>query len=303
MGVILAKKSNFAGMDPKNRPQLINWLIFIILSVIWGSSFILMKEGMKNLNAWQVASLRIFSAGVILIPFTIHKLRSIPYKDIPLIFLSGLLGTFIPAYLFCFAETELNSAVAGILNALTPLFTIVIGAAFFHSKIPLKKWAGVLIGFIGLVLLVMSGGDMEFTNMRYSGFVILATICYGVNVNMVSKHLRHIPSLMLASLAFGLLIVPSGLILIFSGYWKASSRDGFVYSTMASFVLGIFGTAVASVLFYMLMKRAGALFASMVTYGIPFIALFWGFLAGETIGTLQILCLGMILAGVYVANK
>lgn len=290
-------------MDLKNRPLLINWLIFIVLSVIWGSSFILMKEGMKYLNAWQVASLRIFSAGVILIPFTIQKIKSIPYKDIPLIFLSGLLGTFIPAYLFCFAETELNSAVAGILNALTPLFTIVIGAAFFRSKLQLKKWAGVLIGFLGLVWLVTSGRELEFTNMRYSGFVILATICYGVNVNMVSKYLRHIPSLMLASLAFGLLIIPSGLILLFSGYWKASGSEGFMYSTMASSVLGILGTALASVLFYMLMKRAGALFASMVTYGIPFVALFWGFLAGESIGAVRILCLGMILAGVYVANK
>jgi drug/metabolite transporter (DMT)-like permease len=290
-------------MDPQKKRQIINWLIFIMLSVIWGSSFILMKEGMKSLNAWQVASLRIFSAGMILLPFTIRKWNNLPRKDIPLIFLSGLLGTFIPAYLFCFAETELNSAIAGILNALTPLFTLVIGASFFHSKLPLKKWVGVLIGFIGLVLLVGAGGNLDFSNMQYSGFVILATVCYGINVNMVSRYLRHIPSLMLAALAFGLLIVPSGLILLITGYWRSRGEEGFMYSTAASSVLGVFGTAIASVLFYMLMKRAGALFASMVTYGIPFVALFWGFLAGERIGMMQIFCLGMILAGVYVANK
>ncbi len=290
-------------MTPKTRPQITNWLLFIILSVIWGSSFILMKEGMRNLNAWQVASLRIFSAGLILLPVTLGKLRSVPYKELPLIFLSGLMGTFIPAYLFCFAEIKLDSGVAGILNALTPLFTIVIGAAFFQSKMPLKKWTGVCIGFLGLVLLVFSGRGVRFTNMSYSGYIILATICYGINVNMVSKHLRHIPSLMLAAVAFGMLIVPSGLILLFTGYFQLAGDKGFLYSTAASSMLGIFGTAMASVLFYMLMKRAGALFASMVTYGIPFVAIFWGFLAGESIGTAQVLCLGMILGGVYVANK
>lgn len=289
-------------MDHQHRPQIVNWLIFITLSVIWGSSFILMKEGMKNLNAWQVASLRIFSAGLILAPFIVSRFKSVPRKDIPLIFLSGLLGTFIPAYLFCLAETTLNSAIAGILNALTPLFTLTIGVAFFGASLSLKKWIGVLIGFVGLVFLVTSGKNLDFSNLRYSGLVILATVCYGINVNMVSKYLRHIPSLMLASLAFGMLIIPSGLILLLTGY-GSTRGDGFAYSTMASAVLGIFGTAVASILFYMLMKRAGALFASMVTYGIPFVALFWGFLAGETIGAVQIFCLAMILAGVYVANK
>jgi drug/metabolite transporter (DMT)-like permease len=290
-------------MDTTSRSQLVNWGIFIILSVIWGSSFILMKEGMKSLNAWQVASVRIFSAGLVLLPFSINQLRSIPRKDLPLIFLSGMLGTFIPAYLFCLAETKLDSGVAGILNALTPLFTILIGAIFFHSRLPLKKWAGVLVGFAGLVMLVIAGRDVKFSNLGYSGYIIVATICYGINVNMVSRYLKHLPSLMLASVAFGLLIIPSGIILLYTGYTGETGKPGFWYSTGASAVLGIFGTAVASVLFYMLMKKAGPLFASMVTYGIPFVALFWGFLAGETITAVQIACLGLILAGVYLANK
>lgn len=258
---------------------------------------------MKSLNAWQVASIRIFSAGMVLLPITLRQLGSLPRKDLPRIFLSGMLGTFIPAYLFCLAETKLDSGVAGILNALTPLFTILIGAIFFQSKIPLQKWLGVLVGFTGLVLLVTAGKDVRLSNMGYSAYIIFATVCYGLNVNMVSRHLKHIPSLMLASFAFGLLIIPSGLILLFTGYTRQTAIDGFWYSTGASAVLGIFGTAVASVLFYMLMKRAGPLFASMVTYGIPFVALFWGFLAGETITTLQIACLGIILVGVYLANR
>jgi drug/metabolite transporter (DMT)-like permease len=282
---------------------LVNWGIFIILSVIWGSSFILMKEGMKGLNAWQVASIRIFSAGMVLLPFTINKLKAIPRKELPLIFLSGMLGTFIPAYLFCLAETQLDSGVAGILNALTPLFTILIGSIFFHAKMPSKKWAGVLVGFTGLVMLVTADRDVKFNNMGYSTYIMIATVCYGINVNMVNRYLKHVPSLMLASVAFGMLILPSGLILFNTGYVEKAVENGFWYSTGASSILGIFGTAVASILFYMLMKRAGALFASMVTYGIPFVALFWGFLAGETISAVQIACLGLILAGVYLANR
>jgi drug/metabolite transporter (DMT)-like permease len=288
----------------KNSPQpLLNWGIFIILSMIWGSSFILMKEGMKNLNAWQVASIRIFSAGMVLLPVTISKLRSIPQKDLPQIFLSGMLGTFIPAYLFCLAETQLDSGVAGILNALTPLFTIVIGAVFFKSKLPVNKWIGVLVGFTGLAMLVSAGRNVNFSNIGYASYIIIATICYGLNVNMVNWYLKHIPSQMLASVAFGLLIIPSGLILLTTGYAAQTGTEGYWYSTGASAVLGIFGTAVASILFYMLMKRAGPLFASMVTYGIPFVALFWGSLAGEMITIVQIACLVLILVGVYLANK
>jgi drug/metabolite transporter (DMT)-like permease len=288
----------------KNRPELLHWGLFLILSVIWGSSFILMKEGMKHLSAYQVASLRMLSAGLVLFPFAIRALRNFPRKDLPLVLLSGSLGTFFPAYLFCIAETELDSGIAGILNALTPLFTIMIGAVFYHSTLPVKKWMGVIIGFIGLVLLMISGKqDIRFNNMNYSFFIILATIFYGTNVNLVSRRLRHIPSLSLAAVAFSMLILPAGLILFLTGYFRQSGIQGFTYSTAASSILGIFGTAIASVLFYVLMKRAGALFASMVTYGIPFVALFWGFLARETITTMQILCLLMILAGVWLANK
>lgn len=291
-------------MREQEQKIWVNWGIFIVLSLIWGSSFILMKEGMKNLSAYQVASLRIFSAGAVLLPVAVRNLRLINKKDIPLTILSGLLGTFFPAYLFCIAETRLDSGVAGILNALTPLFTILIGVVFFQLKLSPRKWVGVLTGLAGLILLVLAGKkQISFSNISYSGFIIIATLCYGINVNMVSRYLKHIPSLTLAAIAFSLLTLPAGIVLLYTGYFNMDASNGFIYSTASSAVLGIFGTAVASVLFYILMKKAGALFASMVTYGIPFIALAWGFVAGETITAVQYLCLGLILAGVYLANR
>lgn len=290
-------------MQEKNSGWWINWLIFIVLSLIWGSSFILMKEGMQVLNAWQVASIRILSAGLVLLPVMVRNIRTLPRRDISLVIVSGLLGTFFPAYLFCLAETRLDSAVAGILNALTPLFTILIGVGFFQLKLSWQKWLGVLTGLAGLVILLSAGRSVDTRNLQFALFIIIATICYGLNVNMVSRYLKHIPSMVLAAFAFSSLIIPSAIILVVSGYGNTAAQEGFLYSTLASAILGVFGTAVASVLFYMLMKRSGPVFASMVTYGIPFVALFWGFLAGESIGMMQVLCLLIILAGVYLANQ
>jgi drug/metabolite transporter (DMT)-like permease len=259
---------------------------------------------MKNLSAYQVASLRVFSAGAILIPVALKNIKNVQRVDLPRVILSGLLGTFFPAYLFCIAETSLDSGVAGILNALTPLFTIVLGVLFFKMVLIPRKWIGVLTGLVGLILLVLSGTrQVTFSNISYSGFIIIATLCYGLNVNMVGRYLRHIPSLTLASIAFSLLTIPAALVLWYTGYFNLPVNEHNVYSTGASSILGIFGTAIASVLFYMLMKRAGTLFASMVTYGIPFVAIAWGFLAGESITGLQIACLGLILGGVYLANR
>lgn len=281
----------------------LNWLLFILLSLIWGSSFILMKKGLVELNAWQVASIRIISAGLFLMPVAVRQILRVNRKDLLLVILAGAMGTFFPAYLFCLAETRLDSALAGILNALTPLCTIVIGALFFHAKLPINKWIGVVVGMIGLVMLISVGRDIQLKNIAYSGLIILATIFYGFNVNLVSHRLRHISSLHLAALSFSLLAIPAAVVLDFS----SSTSDIFPHllnsSVVASAVLGIFGTAIASILFYMLLKRAGALFASMVTYGIPFVALFWGILSGEMINAIQVGCLGLILFGVYLTNR
>lgn len=291
-------------MKQENSQNWFNWVLFIVLSIIWGSSFILMKEGMKSLSAYQVASIRILSAGAILIPIAVKNLAKVSRADLPYAVLSGLLGSFFPAYLFCIAETKLDSSIAGILNALTPLFTVILGVLFFGLKPSGWKWVGIIMGLAGLVLLIISGSrDISFANISYAGFILLATILYGLNVNMVSKRLSHLPSTTLAAVAFSSLTLPALLILVFTGYFSGPKDGAYLYSTGASAILGIFGTAIASILFYMLMKRAGALFASMVTYGIPFVALFWGYLAGELITTAQFLCLAIILGGVYIARR
>ena len=285
--------------------KLINWLIFIILSFIWGSSFVLMKEGLLHLTAYQVASLRIISSGLVLLPVAYKSYKQIPGNKILVTFLSGFLGSLLPAYLFCIAEERIDSALAGVLNSLTPIFVIVVGALFFQSKTSLNKVIGIIIALTGSILLFISQpGFSTNSNSVDVLLIVLATIMYGININMVRRHLHDIPSIQIASLALFLNAIPALVVLYFTGYFnKDLLSHGVLVSTAYSFILGVFGTAIASVMFYMLIKRAGVVFSSMVTYAIPLVAIMWGVIYGEKIGWKQAAGLVIILTGVWVANK
>lgn len=284
--------------------KFINWAIFCILSIVWGSSFILMKEGLTVLSAYQVASLRMLFSGLVLLPFAFSAFKKIPKEKMGIVFLSGFLGNFIPAYLFCIAETNIDSSLAGILNSLTPLFTIVVGLSFFKTTINKQKMIGVIIGFIGLCLLFAAGKNISFQNLSFASLVLIATFFYGLNVNVVGKFLKNIRSIDIVSVAFAFLIIPSAFILYLTGYFSMPFNNlDFQQASIAGIVLGVVGTSIASILFYMLIKRSTIIFASMVTYGIPVIAVAWGVYFGESISILQIGSLFIILTGVYIVNK
>jgi drug/metabolite transporter (DMT)-like permease len=285
--------------------SFINWLLFFILSLIWGSSFILMKAGLQQLSSYQVAAVRILSAGLVLLPVTIKYISAIPPGKLLLIFLAGITGSLLPAFLFCIAEEKIDSALAGTLNALTPLFAIITGVVFFKNKVSKNKVTGITIAFAGCVLLLFSKSHLQATQHFPSvALIILATLLYGFNVNMVSKNLLHIPSLHIASIGLSLNAIPALSVLVFTGYFRLGLTDSnMLKSTAAAVILGLGGTAIATVIFYVLVKRAGGIFASMVTYGIPFVAIGWGFVYGEDFGWPQVFCLLVILTGVYFAGR
>lgn len=285
--------------------KLTAWLLFLVLSLIWGSSFLLMKVGMQALSAYQVASLRIASASVVLLPFAWQALRKVERRRLPHVVLSGFLGSFFPAYLYCIAETRIDSSLAAILNSLTPLFTILAGIAFFRAMANPKQFIGVAVGFAGLVLLPFaSGKTVSFSDLSYALFVLLATISYAFNINLVGRCLQHTGSLHIAAVAFLFLLLPAMAILAGTGFFSLPLADrSYLVATGASVVLGVAGTAIATVLFYQLVKNAGGVFASLVTYGIPVVAVILGLLYGEQVTVLQLACLGVILAGVYLVNR
>jgi drug/metabolite transporter (DMT)-like permease len=264
-----------------------------------------MKLGLEHLTAYQVASIRIISSGIVLLPVALVGFSKIPPKKIFIVFLSGVLGSLVPAYLFCLAEVGIDSALAGTLNALTPIFVIIFGAIFFNTKTSANKIGGIVLAFTGSVMLFLSQPNLgEINNLLYIFFVVLATAFYGINVNMVHRYLSLISSLNIAAVALSLNAIPALVVLFFTGYFNLNYlHKDILVSTGYSALLGIFGTALASVLFYVLLKRAGAVFATMVTYGIPVIAIGWGIFYGENIGWKQVVSMGIILAGVWVANR
>jgi drug/metabolite transporter (DMT)-like permease len=263
-----------------------------------------MKLGMDRLTAFQVAAIRIASAGIILLPVSIRHIKNIPLNQLGLIFLSCALGSLIPAFLFCVAESRIDSALAGTLNSLTPIFAIIIGALLFGSKIQSSKVWGIIIAFAGSVLLLFNKGFKQDENTIYSYYVILATVLYGVNVNLVHKYLHDISSLKIASVGLSLCAIPAVIVLIYTEYFSLPlTQTDYLLSSIWSAILGIAGTAFATILFYVLIKRAGAIFSSMVTYGIPFVAIFWGLFIHETVTWKQMGALVLILFGIYMANR
>jgi drug/metabolite transporter (DMT)-like permease len=288
------------------KDKLLSWGIFVLLCIIWGSSFILMKASNDGLNWSQIASLRIFSAGIVMLPFAIFYFSRIPSKKLPLVILSAICGNLLPAYLFAGAIAKnIDSSLAGILNSLTPLCVVVTAIVFFRDKFQSKRILGVFIGFAGLTLLTIAGGKaISFENFQYTLWILVATILYGFNINIVSHYLKDINPVQLAAVSIAFMIVPAGIALWQQDFLKLDFDDSnILWAVINSITLGVAGSAIATALFYVLVKKAGGLFASLVTYGIPFIALAWGFVFGETITVIQIACLGIILSGVHLANR
>ena len=178
------------------------------------------------------------------------------------------------------------------------------GALVFATKIPKAKMWGIIIAFAGSMLLLFNKGFKYDENLIYCSYIVFATLLYGININLVQKYLHDVGSLKLASLALSMCAIPALTVLYFTGYFSLPLADkAFLISTVWSCILGVAGTAAATVLFYILIKRAGAIFSSMVTYGIPFVAMFWGLFLGEEITLRQVGALALILFGIYIASR
>lgn len=282
------------------------FFIFLILAFIWGTSFILIKRGLEVFSPVQLGSLRIVITFIALLPMVLKRIQKIKLRDWFIMGFSGLVGSFFPAYLFAFAQEGINSSTAGILNSLTPLFALLIGVLFFRFKAKWWNYLGIIITTFGTYgLLSISGGHNFEFNFKYGGYIIIAAVGYGAQVNIVKHYLNHLPSLTIVVLQFFMISIPALFVLLFyTDFLQIASLEyNFLKALMYVSILALVATAFALILFYRLVKIVDPVFSASVTYFIPIIASLWGLLDGEQLGASFVLWVSMILLGVFFVNS
>jgi drug/metabolite transporter (DMT)-like permease len=284
--------------------------MLVVLALIWGSSFILIKKALLVFSAGEVGAFRIVMAGAVLLPFALPQVKLLRKKQLIYLLTIGFVGSFIPAFLFATAQTNLSSSLAGVINALTPLMVVAVGAFFFNARITGRNALGLTIAFIGVGILVLAGGGATggepFSDINLFGLlVVAATICYGFNVNIIKFRVEEIEAKGITAVSL-MMVLPlaamylwgftdfSFKLLHVEGAWRAAAYVA---------ALGIIGTAAALVLFNAMVKRVTPVFASSVTYLVPMVALFWGVLDGEQLLPLHYLGILAVILGVWLGNR
>ncbi|MFO8148192.1 MAG: DMT family transporter [Bacteroidota bacterium] len=284
----------------------LKWIYLILLSLVWGSSFILIKKGLIGLSPLELGSFRIIFAALFLVMVGFKSLLKISRSQWRWIFLSAFLGSFFPVYLFAFAETEIDSAIASILNSTTPLMTLIFGILFFRIVFTQNKALGVIIGLLGTLGLIFSGAQVNpDQNYFYSGLVIVASACYAINVNIIKRYMYDISALGITTGNFLVLLIPSVIVLYFSGFSlrEVAINPVLSLSLLYVLILGVVGTGIAMIIFNKLIQISDPVFSTSVTYTIPLVALGWGFLDGEVFSYLQLISALVILLGVFLVNR
>ena len=284
----------------------LKWIYLVVLSIIWGSSFILIKKGLVGLEPLQLGALRILFSAAVLLLFGWKSLKTIKKLAWKWIAISGFLGTGVPVFLFAFAETEIDSAVVGILNSSVPLLAFIFGILIFGAKFIKRQFIGVLLGLVGAGALIYIGSQInEGQNYWYSLLVIFAASLYALNVNIIKRHLQEVSAIAIAAGNFVFLVIPAIGILIYSDFFELPVMTDSTLQQSIGFIvlLSIFGTAIAKVMFNKLVQISNPVFASSVTYLMPIVSVGWGLLDGEMFTSLQFLATLIIIAGVYIGNS
>lgn len=303
------KSSVFSGIQQaKQSRRFLGWAILLFLALVWGSSFILIKRGLDAFSAPQVGAIRLVVAGLCALPIIwgqAHRVQKGAWKWIMAV---GIVGNAIPAVLFPLAETRLNSASVGVLNVMSPIFVLIFGFLFFQFRFSVLQIIGVALGFGGVLMLILLGDQKVALSehILYAGAAVLATVGYGLSTNIMKRYLQDVPSTLAPSYALFFMAIPYAVYLLFFADLQTPfvADSGLAWTSLAYIVLlGAIGTALALVLFYKLVQISDPIIAASVTYLIPIVALFWGWLDGETLTMLQYLGIAVILIGVYLVNR
>jgi len=292
--------------------RLKSWGMLLFLSLIWGSSFILMKRGMIDKATGnliftnnQVGAMRMLFSSAALLPIGLRNIKIVSSFKIGFsLFIVALMGNFLPAFLFTYAETGISSGYAGMLNSATPIFTLIFGSLLFKDKLYRLQVLGVGLGTIGIIGLVNGVTVVDTSGTWFHvGAVVLATVCYSLSANTLHHNLSHLKALKVTSVAFSFSFVPALLLFFyFNTPQTILHHENAPNALIYILILALVGTALSVVIFNQLIKQTSALFASSVTYLIPIVAVVLGFIDGETISWIQVISMGVILSGIFVAN-
>ncbi len=281
------------------------WYLLGFLGCVWGSSFILMQLGLKGVNSVQMGSLRILFAGLFLILVGYKELAKIPLYKWKFIVLTSLCGTFFPVYLFALALSKIDGSVSSILNSLTPLNTLIVGLLFFGTSVQRRQVFGVIIGFVGCLLLVLFGeGSNTTENYYYALLILLASLFYGINVNLIKKYLSDLKPLTISTGNFVVIFIPALVVLYFSDFFVIASQEKVLTSLGYIAILGVIGTGLSNILFFKLIQLSSPVFAASVTYIIPVVAILLGyFFMNESLNFIQACGAFIVLLGVYLSSR
>lgn len=287
-------------MNPSNT----KWFYLILLALIWGSSFILIKRGLIGLTPFQLGSMRIVFAAMFLLTIGFKTLATIPRSQWKFIAITAMVGTFFPAYLFSIAQTQIDSSISSILNSLTPISALILGFTVFGLDFQRRQLIGVIIGLFGSALLILNGAATHpEQNYYYAILVVIASICYATNVNLIKKYLSDLTPLAISTGNFLVLLLPAVSILISTNFFEQTHLPIVQESVLYILVLGVVGTGIANIIFFKLIHMSSPIFATSVTYLIPVVAFFWGLLDNESLTGVQFLGAFIILGGVYLSAR
>ena len=285
--------------------DVIAWGALILLSLIWGSSFILIKRGLTAFSGSEVGALRIVAAGAFLLPVAITGFPKLNRRHWIVLMVIGFLGSLIPAFLFAWAQTQLSSSATGIINAVTPLNVLVVGAVFFHQSIVRKQILGLLMGLIGTVLLILAGSAESSTGFNaYSLLVVGATVCYGFSSNIIKHYTYDLTPQTITAVSLVLMLpIAAGYLFGYSSFLPTLEQQQAWWPFLAIVTLGVVGTALALIIFNKLVQLRSPVFAASVTYLVPIVPILWGLIDGESLNYQHFLGMLAILGGVFIANR
>ncbi|HFA51404.1 MAG TPA: DMT family transporter [Bacteroidetes bacterium] len=281
------------------------WLVLLGLGVVWGSSYILIKKSLIAFDPVQVACLRIGITSLCFLPFVLWQLKKVDWTKWKQLFIVGFIGSLVPAFLFSLAQTKISSSLTGILSSLTPLFTLLLGIAFFRLKSSWSKVIGVVLGLAGAIwLLVADRGIGDLEGMGYGMLVVAACFCYALSSNVVKAHLQDMPTFFISGVSYVMVGLPSIIGLFFFGFVETMKTQEHAWASLGYVsILAVSSTVLGSLFFFKLIKDTNVVFASTVSYLIPMVAILWGVFDGESITLWHFGGMASILVGVYVARK